>query len=109
LGNLSAAAQQVASATQTMAERFFASGLSASAAFPVLLAVAFVDIVERGAEAYEKWIHLGEETVHKIDDQTHSLRAEGDQLDVVNARLQKQIDKLVHRLDSSLYYLSPEL
>jgi hypothetical protein len=95
LGGLGSAFARVGAASSTLAPIL-------AAGFPVLLAIAFVDIVERGAEAYEKWVHLGEETVHKLDDQTLSLRAEGDQLDVVNARLQNQIDKLEHKPEDYL-------
>jgi polyhydroxyalkanoate synthesis regulator phasin len=65
--------------------------------FAIFAVVAFVEIVNRAIEAYEKWSHLGEETVHKLDDETLSLQRQGDQLDVVNARLQEQIDKLEHK------------
>jgi hypothetical protein len=70
--------------------------------FAVFAAVAFVEIVNRAIDAYEKWTRLGEETVHKIDDQTLSLAHESDQLDVVNIRLQNQIDKLEHKPENHL-------
>jgi hypothetical protein len=73
-----------------------------ASAFAIVSVVAFVQMIEHAIEAYQKWIHLGEETVHKIDDQTLSLQHESDQLDVVNIRLQNQIDKLQHKPENHL-------
>jgi len=70
--------------------------------FAIFAVVAFVEIIEKAIDAYEKWIHLGEETVHKIDDQTLSLSMQGDQLDIVNIRIQNQIDKLEHKPENFL-------
>jgi hypothetical protein len=68
-----------------------------SAAFPAMLGVAFVEMAARAVESFQKWNNLGEETVHKLDDQTLSLRAGNDELDVTNARLAIQIAKLEHK------------
>lgn len=70
--------------------------------FTVFAVVAFVEMVYKAIEAYERWLHLGEETTHKIDDQVMALVHEGDQLDVVNARLQNQINKLEHKPENYL-------
>src|SRR3989440_3994691 len=79
---------------------------ASSAAFA---AVAFVEILNHAIEAYEKWTHLGEETVHKIDDQTLSLAHESDALDVVNIRLQNQIDKLAGKPENYLALAMAEI
>jgi hypothetical protein len=65
--------------------------------FAVFAIIGFIQIVENATAAYEKWISLGEKTVHEVDDQTLSLQHESDALDVTNARLQEQIDKLEHK------------
>ncbi len=70
--------------------------------FTVFAVVAFVEMIERAVEAYEKWVHLGEKTVHKIDDQTLSLAMQGDQLDIVNIRIENQIAKLEHKPENFL-------
>src|SRR6266404_947141 len=73
-----------------------------AATFPLIAAIAFIDIMNHLVESYEKWIHLGEETVHKIDDQTLSLAMQGDQLDIVNIRIENQIAKLEHKPENFL-------
>ncbi len=70
--------------------------------FAIFAVIAFVEMIEKAIESYEKWIHLGEETVHKVDDQTLSLAMQGDQLDIVNIRIQNQIDKLEHKPENFL-------
>ena len=77
--------------------------------FAAFAAVAFVEILNHAIEAYEKWTHLGEETVHKIDDQTLSLAHESDALDVVNIRLQNQIDKLAGKPENYLALAMAEI
>ncbi len=77
--------------------------------FTVFAVIAFVEMIEKAIESYEKWIHLGEETVHKLDDQTLSLAHESDALDVVNLRLQNQIDKLEHKPENFLALAMAEI
>src|SRR6266550_767747 len=70
--------------------------------FTVFAVVAFVEMIERAVEAYEKWVHLGEKTVHKIDDQTLSLAMQGDQLDIVNIRIENEVANLEHKPENFL-------
>jgi len=75
----------------------------------VFAVMAFVEMIEKAIESYEQWIHLGEETVHKLDDQTLSLAHESDALDVVNLRLQNQIDKLEHKPENFMALAMAEI
>src|SRR2546421_3820452 len=77
--------------------------------FAAFAAVAFVEILNHAIEAYEKWTHLGEETVHKTDDLTSSLAHESDALEVVNIRLQNQIDKLAGKPENYLALAMAEI
>jgi len=73
-----------------------------SVAFPVFALTAFVALVEHASEAFEKWMHLGEETTHKMDDLTLSLSRQNDQLELTNVRVENQIDKLEHKPENFL-------
>lgn len=95
MGMMGGALGRVAAASSTLAPIL-------AAAFPLAVGLLFVDMLQRAIESYQKWIELGEQTVHGLNDQTLSIRAQNDALDVTNARLENQIAKLEHRPENFL-------
>ncbi len=90
IGQLGFALARVGAASATLAP--IMAGLFGATAFLVGAAM-----LEHFIEEFEKWKGLAEETAHKMDDVSLSLVRQNDQLDLSNAKLQIQIDKLEHR------------
>jgi hypothetical protein len=81
-------------------------GPALAAMFPLLAAVGFVDIIiKAGKEAYE-WGEKGFEAATKIgegfDDLSRKETESNDQIEVTNAKLQQQIDKIEKKPNNGL-------
>lgn len=65
-----------------------------SAAFPVVAAVAMIEVVSGLIEKYETWSKLGVETTRKMDDLSLSIGTQTDKIELQNVKLQNQISIL---------------